>query len=193
MDLSGLPQFTISARRQGEGGIVLTGYLSHVRGVWNDMGWLYRTDAPSVVGTLSRVPVAPGEQVEFRSPDDDMAAELTPGATYPWIDGYWQAYHVTMILAGRWEPRTFRAEPARYFRHGGVVGWQPLGGALPEGAEDLGVRQGGWDHEHCELCRTHVGGPGDQQGYVDPYDHWLCRTCYERYALSRDVSFAAEV
>ena len=192
MHLAGLPQFTIDAREQGEDGIVLIGHLSHLRGVRNEMGWLYRTGAPAVVGNLSHVPTTPGELVEFRSPDDEMAAGLAPGESYPWIDGYWQAYHVTMILAGRWEPRRFSAEAAHYFRQGRVVGWQPLGGSLPPGAEDLGIREDAWDHEHCELCRAHIGGPGDPEGYVDPDDHWLCRACYELYAVPRDVSFAAE-
>ena len=192
MDLSGLPQFTIDAVRQDEDGVLLTGHFSRLRGVRNGGGWLYRTDAPAIIGGLSHVPTAPGEPVEFRSPDDDMAAELAPGESYPWIDEYWQAYHVTMILAGRWEPRRFVAEAARYFRQDGVVGWQPLGGTLPEGAKDLGVREGAWDHEHCELCNAHIGGPGNPDGYVDPDDHWLCQACYERYAVSRDLSFAAE-
>ena len=192
MDLSGLPQFTIDARLQSECGVVLTGHFSHLRGVRNDGGWLYRTDASAIVGTLARVPTVPEESVEFRSPDDDMAAGLAPGETYPWIDIYWQAYHVTMILAGRWEPRRFAAQAAHYFRQGGVVGWQPLGGKLPDGAEDLGVREGAWDHEHCELCNAHIGGPGDPDGYVDPDEHWLCQACYDRYAVPRDVSFAAE-
>jgi hypothetical protein len=126
MDLAGLAQFTIDACRRTEEGVVLTGHFSHLRGVRNDGGWLYRTDAPAIVGTLSRVPAAPGEPVEFRSPDDEMAAGLAPGQTYPWIDIYWQAYHVGMILAGRSEPRRFVAEAAHYFRQRGVVGWQPV-------------------------------------------------------------------
>lgn len=192
MDLSGLPQFAIDARRQDEHGVVLTGHFSHLRGVRNDGGWLYRADAPAVVGTLSCVPAAPGEPVEFRSPDDDMAVALRPGELYPWIDIYWQAYHVTMILAGRWEARRFVAEAARYFRQGGVIGWQPVGGPVPHGAEDLGMREGAWDHEHCELCNTHIGGPGDPDGYVDPDGRWLCRACYDRYAVPKDVSFVTE-
>jgi len=38
----------------------------------------------------------------------------------------------------------------------------------------------------------YIGGPGNPDGYVDPDDHWLCQACYERYAVSRDLSFAAE-
>jgi hypothetical protein len=51
------------------------------------------------------------------------------------------------------------------------------------------VRDGGWDHEHCELCEAHIGGSGDPHGFVDPEEHWLCRTCHERYAVPRDLSF----
>lgn len=192
MDLIGLPQFTLDACHEAEDGLVLTGRLSHLRGVRSERGWLYRTDRPSVVGTLSHVPSAVGEPVEFRSADDGMASELVVGETFPWVDGYWQAYHVTMILAGQWESRHFAAGRARYFRQNGVIGWQPLADALPEGAEDLGVRDGAWDHEHCELCGTHIGVPGDPHGYVDPDAHWLCRACYERYAIPRDISFAVE-
>ena len=94
-----------------------------------------------------------------------------------------------MILAGRWEPRTFSAAPAQYFRLGGATGWQPVGEALPHGAEDLGVRDGGWDHEHCELCNAHIGGTSDPHGYVDPEEHWLCPPCYQRYAVARDLAF----
>jgi hypothetical protein len=64
---------------------------------------------------------------------------------------------------------------------------------LPEGAVDLGVRDGAWDHEHCELCNAHIGAAGSPVGYVDPDNRWLCTTCYETYAALHDVSFAAEV
>ena len=194
MDSSGLPQFTVVEVRAGpaDGRSVVAGHFSHLRGVRNNGGWLYRQPGPSVVGGLSLVPSAAGEPVEFRTPDLALAPELRVGAVYPWVDEYWQAYHVDMVLAGRWEARTFAATPARYFRLGGVTGWQPEDAPLPKGAEDLGVRGGAWDHEHCELCREHIGGPGDPKGYVDPEDHWLCEACYHRYAVPRDVSFAAE-
>ena len=194
MDLSSLPQFTIEEMRvtAGDPEISLLGHLSHLRGVRNETAWLYRSAGPSLIGTVVRIPTAVEAIVEYRTTDRALAPELRVGAVYPWIDGYWQAHHVAMILAGLWEPRSFTAAPARYFRLAGVTGWQPVDVPLLEGAEDLGIREGGWDHEHCELCQTHIGGAGDPNGYVDPEDHWLCRGCYDRYAIARDVSFVAE-
>ena len=179
--LDDLPHFTIdhifSKREDVEG--CLTGHFSDMRGVRNDQGWLYRSERPSVVGTLKPMPKGAGQVVRFLSPDPEFVGELRDGESYPWVDIYWQAYHVTMVLAGRWEPRTFVATPARYFRLNGVTGWQQ---------EDRGAREGGWDHEHCELCNAHIGGPGDPHAFVDPEDHWLCRSCYDRYAVPRDLS-----
>jgi hypothetical protein len=195
MDLSGLPQFTIEDIRgaASDPEVTLVGRLSHLRGVRNDTAWLYRPVGPAIIGTVARIPAVPGELVEYRTSDAALAPELRVGVVYPWIDGYWQAYHVSMVLAGQWTLRTFAAGDARYFRLAGALGWQPAGGTLPEGAEDLGVREGGWDHEHCELCRAQIGVAGHQpDGYVDAEEHWLCRACYERYAIPRDVSFAAE-
>jgi hypothetical protein len=194
MDLSGLPHFRVDTIRSLVGDVetILIGQFSHLRGVRNDHGALYRAGGRPMNGRLSRVPTSEAEAVEFTTPDAGLAKELAPGVTYPWVDGYWQAYHVAMILAGRWAPRVFSATPARYFRLNGVTGWQPEDAPLLEGAQDLGVREGAWDHEHCELCRARIGAPGDRQGYVDPEDHWLCARCYQQYALTRDVSFAAE-
>src|SRR6266700_2685202 len=35
----------------------------------------------------------------------------------------------------------------------------------------------GWDHEHCELCNTHID-PGDY-AYTNADDLWVCLTCFE--------------
>jgi hypothetical protein len=193
MDISGLPHFIVEEIwRTSDDDARIVGRFSHLRGVRNDGGWLYRRPGPSLIGRLSRVPSAPGERVEFWTPDDGLAPELQSGATYPWIDHYWQAYHADMVLDAQWEPRTFGAAPARYFRLGGITGWQPEGGPLPDGAEDLGTRPGAWDHEHCEICRAQLSAATDPRGFVDPLDHWLCTTCYHRYAVARDLSFLAE-
>ena len=197
MDLADLPQFTVLEIRPGppDGDTEIVGRLSHLRGVHNDGGWLYRPSGPSIVGGLDAVPRLTGVPLVFTTPDAALAPELAVGVTYPWLDAYWQAYHLDMILAGpdAYERRTFAAEPAHYFRQAGVTGWQPLGGALPDGAEDLGVRSAAWDHEHCELCRAVIGTGGVTDGYVDEADRWLCPDCFARYAARRDVSFAAEV
>ena len=194
MDLSGLPQFTIEEIRVavGDPEVVLVGRLSHLRGVRNETAWLYRSARDSMIGTVSEIPATSEHQVEYRTSDVGLAPELRVGAVYPWIDGYWQAYQVAMILAGNWEPRIFSSAPARYFRLGGVTGWQPADAPLMEGAEDLGIREAAWDHEHCELCGNRIDGTASAHAFVDPEDHWLCATCHERYAVARDVAFVAE-
>lgn len=193
MNLSDLPQFTIDEvhATAGDAEGRLVGRFSHLEGVHDNRGWLYRIDRPSIIGDLAVVPTMAGEPVSFVSPDPELVVELHPGEAYAWIDGFWQAYHITMILAGRWQPRTFVSLPARYFRLGGLTGWQRDDQPLLDGAEGLGVREGGWDHEHCELCNTHIGGPGDPHGFVDPEERWLCARCYDRYAVPRDLAFVA--
>jgi hypothetical protein len=194
MDLLDLPQFTIEDIRVApdDAEVILVGRLSNLRGVRNETAWLYRSAKSSMIGTVARLPATTSEAVEFRTSDVALAPELRLGAVYPWVDGYWQAYHVAMILAGQWEPRHFAPGPARYFRLAGVTGWQPADTPLLDGAEDLGIREGTWDHEHCELCGGRIGGTASADAYVDPEDHWLCDTCHKRYAIPRDVSFVAE-
>ena len=194
MNLSDLPQFTIATIRRGSdnGDAVLIGRLSHLTGVRDTTAWLFRSATGSLIGTIDRVPVSADETIAFETQDLALAPELCVGATYPWIDGTWQAYQVAMILRGQWTKRTFTSEPARYFRFAGTIGWQPLDLPLFEGAEDLGIREGAWDHEHCDLCNARIGKSGVSDGFVDPDDHWLCPECYGRYAVHQDVSFVAE-
>jgi hypothetical protein len=45
----------------------------------------------------------------------------------------------------------------------------------------------GWDHEHCELCNTHIDV--EDFGYCDPDESWLCEKCYERYVVPRNLAF----
>jgi hypothetical protein len=196
MDLSGLPQFTVVELRPGRSAdeTLIGGHLSHLRGVHNDRGWLYRGEHESLIADLLDPAAAAGEPITLSVFTEDLKPDVAPGAAFPWLDHYWQPYHLAMILAPaeRWTRRTFVATPARYFRQGNVTGWQQLDAASPEGAVDLGVREGAWDHEHCELCNAHIGAAGSPEGYVDPADHWLCSACYAKYAAPHDVSFAAE-
>jgi hypothetical protein len=48
------------------------------------------------------------------------------------------------------------------------------GEQLPSGAV---VIKNGWDHEHCEICSTHVN-PGDY-AFRNESDLWLCLNCFE--------------
>jgi hypothetical protein len=48
------------------------------------------------------------------------------------------------------------------------------GEELPPEAQ---VIANGWDHEHCELCNTHID-PGDY-AYTKTDDLWVCLPCFE--------------
>jgi hypothetical protein len=48
------------------------------------------------------------------------------------------------------------------------------GEELPPEAQ---VVPNGWDHEHCELCHTHID-PGDY-AYTKTDNLWVCLTCFE--------------
>ena len=119
---------------------------------------------------------------------------LRVGDVLPWLDGYWDASDVDIILRddGWWVPAEFTAGPAHYFRQNGVVGWAPEGGTIPEDAEDLGVRAGAWDHEHCRICFARIGLDGAPRGSVAPDERWLCERCPERYAAPHDLAFIIE-
>ena len=195
MDLNGLPQFSIldirAAQNEREA-TVLVGRFSHLKGVRNDSGSLYGTRHEyQINGSLSRIPASPDEIIEFATFDAEYEPDLARRQIFPYIDAYWQRYHVDLILAGRWEARFFTSGPARYFRMGKTVGWQQPDEELLEGAVDLGIREGACYHEHCALCNAHIDRD-NPQGYVDPNDNWLCSSCYERYALPRDLSFVTE-
>jgi hypothetical protein len=196
MDLSGLPQFTVDEFQPASNvdETIVIGRLSHLRGVRNMRGFLYRSSGPSVVGDLAGIPVSTEERVELSVFTSDLALvpDFRIDAVYPWLDGYWQPRHLSMILApmDRWARRYFVATPARYFRVHDVRGWQQDDKPLPDGATDLGVRAGGWDHEHCELCQARISADENPEGYVDPDNYWLCLQCFEKYARINDISFA---
>lgn len=62
----------------------------------------------------------------------------------------------------------------------------PLGSSVPPQ-----LVPGGWDHEHCELCREHINN-GDF-GYRDEDGQWLCENCYDKYAKLHDLSFVDDL
>ncbi|HVG07197.1 MAG TPA: hypothetical protein VNM67_05785 [Thermoanaerobaculia bacterium] len=191
MGLNELPQFTIDERYESEGGHVrLVGRFSHLRGVQAGSGFLYSAAGPTL-GDLVEIP-QPGASATLLAEAWCISPELSPGKTFPWIDGYWQPYQIEMVLDPdhRWERRVFAAEPARSFEIEGATAWQPAGAPLPEGARDLGIREGAWDHEHCDLCFAHIGASGSPEGYVDAEERWLCVECHDKYAARQDISFA---
>ncbi len=121
--------------------------------------------------------------------DRDLV-RLGVGQRYVWFDDYWQAPFVEAIAdeAVVWRKFVFEPSDGRYFRQGEVIGWQEIGGPLPEGAIDLGVKSGAWDHEHCDLCQGHID-LDHPVAYTNDAGYFLCSPCYEKYGKHHDVSF----
>jgi hypothetical protein len=140
------------------------------------------------------------------------------GETLAYLSSYWQAYHVWMVLdpAWGWERKIFQgadavaedydAGEASVVEGREVRVWTKLelvGGregasrhypasdqSLPPNSERRPV-PGGWGHEHCDLCRTHIDAKGF--GYCDPAGRWMCEKYHERYVLRRDLAFVDEL
>jgi hypothetical protein len=152
--------------------------------------WLYAGDAGSLIGDLVDLDTVTGKAT-FVAPFWTRESPIQVGSLVPWIEGYWHAYHVTMILdpdAG-WRRTEFAAIAAQHFRVGNTYGWAKVGQELPQGAIPTFVQERGWDHEHCELCRGKIGSGGQPRGYVDPHDRWVCESCYQKYIVTRNLEF----
>ena len=191
MELRDLPQFTVREVRDADTSPKLVGRFSHLSGVREGRSWLYDMSEP-LTGDLENLDSATEEAV-FDAPYWTPESVARPGVALPWIDGYWQAYHVTMIIdtANVWRRADFVASDAQHFTIDGHGGWQRVGEESMEGAIPTQVVHGGWDHEHCELCRARIGSGGAPAGYVDSEDRWLCDDCYRRFAEPRDLAFLA--
>jgi hypothetical protein len=140
------------------------------------------------------------------------------GQTLMYLSPHWQAYNVWMVLdpTWGWERKRFQGADAVAqdydAKDTSIVGdreirvWTKLelvggrGGAsrhypasdqsLPTSSEPRLV-PGEWDHEHCDLCKTHIDE--GEFGYCNQGGRWMCEKCYERYVMQRDLAFVDEL
>jgi hypothetical protein len=189
-DLPGFEVVQISGASEPE----LVGVFTHLRGVRAGRSWLYAGDADSLIGDLIDID-EPTRRAKFTAPFWSPKNPIQVGTVARWLDGYWQAYHVTMILdpQAAWKRTQFTPSPAQHFQRGGVHGWTKAGHKLPDDAVPTHVEEVGWDHEHCELCQSKIGRGGDAHGYVDGHDRWLCQRCYHDYAELRSLGFVFSI
>jgi len=135
------------------------------------------------------------------------------GQSLPYLSSYWQAYHVWMILdpTWGWEKKKFQGSDAvaedylasessivdgrdvKVWTKVELVGGRGASRYYPASDQSLPPNSeqrlipGGWEHEHCDLCRSHIDA--GESGYCDPGGRWLCDKCYERFVLPHDLSF----
>jgi hypothetical protein len=140
------------------------------------------------------------------------------GKALAYLSPRWQAYNVWMVLDPNWgwERKPFHGADAvaEDYDAGNTarVGdrdvrvWTKLeliggraGASRHYPAEDQTLPPnsaprfvpGGWGHEHCELCRSHI--EADEFGHRDQNGRWVCEKCYERYVVPRDLAFVDEL
>jgi hypothetical protein len=172
----------------------LHGIFNHVRSVKPGSSWLYHPTDP-LIGDLLDLDEATGRAV-FEAPFWNASNPIQRGSRPQWLDGYWHAYHVTMILdpdAG-WRRVRLETSDAQHFVENGQE-MSTKACSVPKGAVATRTVPGAWDHEHCILCMERVGRWGDEYGYVaggaayvDSHD-WLCDHCGEKYAVPRSLAF----
>jgi hypothetical protein len=140
------------------------------------------------------------------------------GEKLVYLSPRWQAYHVWMVLdpAWGWARKRFHGADAaaedydsgetsvvdghdvRVWtklelvngREGASRYYPASDQTLPPSSERRPV-PGGWGHEHCDLCKTHI--EAGEFGYCDPGGRWTCETCYERYIVPHDLAFVDEL
>lgn len=140
------------------------------------------------------------------------------GHTLAYLSPYWQAFHVWMVLDPNWgwEKRRFLGADAvaedfeskdvsiidgrevkfwtkmtRADAQGGLSRHYPSKDPTSTQIGETRLVPSGWDHEHCELCRSHIDV--GMFGFCDPDERWMCEKCYGRYVMHRDLAFVDEL
>jgi hypothetical protein len=188
MKLSELPSMLVESIQQDSQVLSVNGRFDRLDGV-RESGQFRISRGEYVWVTLEFVDRGNGS-VKFTSDRDPDVARLRVGERYTWLNVYWQAPLLEAIAdeSHAWRRFEFKPSDARYFKKGGVVGWQQASEPLAKDVEDLGVRAGAWDHEHCGLCGTHIDAERPI-AYMDDDEQFLCETCYQKYAATHDLSF----
>jgi hypothetical protein len=140
------------------------------------------------------------------------------GKTLAYLSPRWQAYHVWMVLDPNWgweRKQFYGADAVAEDYDAGEIArvgereirvWTKLeligerAGAsrhypahdqtLPPNLEPRLV-PGGWGHEHCDLCRSHI--EVGEFGHCDQNGRWVCEKCYERYVAAHNLAFVDEL
>jgi hypothetical protein len=124
---------------------------------------------------------------------DKPGALQAPVASSEWmvLDGYWGGRAEIVFDRGRqWQRARFEVADAVRFKQGSSVYMKKADDSHPEGSE---LVEGGWDHEHCEICLATLGPDGQPEGYVSEGATWVCEHCYAAYVQRRSLEFIPSV
>jgi hypothetical protein len=205
-----LPQFQVRAVEQGatasNGNIrwILHGTLSSTQGVdFKFWSWLLLPGRDGITGNFAE-PRGPNLETTFTTSDKEKPQ--LEGLSLACLGAYHQAYHVWMVEDGpaAWTEGVFAASDAVAEHFVGTDGqnYRKLSKAsdIPDRASESvqesdsaggqsWVVPAGWDHEHCAICNAHVD-PEDHYFHYEPFNAFLCVTCYQEYVLIGSIGFA---
>ena len=77
---------------------------------------------------------------------------------------------VQWCLGQRWKRRKWTASSSVVYKDG----------------KKVGLREGGWDHDHCEICWWKLfdsENTEEGEAYCDEGISWLCIECYDQFIL----------
>ena len=193
MNVTELPQFTITATEETETGWLLHGTFNHLDTVTESGCYLF---VPWTDASLEDHGQIDGDVVRL-----DRATQTASIATYSvppndvttlsWLRDYWDPWQIARITDPNrvWTKILFQATDA--FARRLPDGWRELKPAKDSPMEADQVRvPGAWDHEHCEICWKSID-PGDT-GCLDETNYWLCADCFETFAVPHDIGFVRD-
>jgi hypothetical protein len=115
-------------------------------------------------------------------------ALLQVGERYRRFDGYWgERAALVLDRNRRWTQRTFApVDAVAYKRPRDTLFGKATNQNLPEGGTLI---NGGWDHEHCEICSAKISPHTHPVAMFSEPDHWICRECYEKFVVPHSLDF----
>ena len=190
--LTDFPRFVISAVDIKEAEIQFRGFFKEIRGVSERRSWLVNGQE-YYIGDLNNFDASKKTATFVNW--DEASKMVKKGAEFYWIDGYWNIDLIWRILDEDkpWIKEKFKVQNAQVFIQNGVRGWCKVGHKIPDGAVLGEIIPGGWDHEHCSICRTKIGKSGQEDCYRDEDRYYLCVSCFEQYAREHNLAFTDDI
>ena len=153
----------------------------------NWIGYIYTGEGPFIRGRFREVDLDASTCAFY--PDDATAISgLRSSVSYPYLDGYWgERAQLVLDEHRNWERREF--EPSDALRYPTSTGGSMVTRSSADAPTGGEVIQGGWDHEHCEICWETISLPDQPVGYFSPPETWICDQCHTNYVIHRSLAF----
>jgi hypothetical protein len=216
-----LPKFLVSDVTHGEPSetgyidFKLHGVFDQTVGVREGRCWLLLPERNCLVGDLESLNVAARIATFNTSEKEELKAK---GRTFPYLAGYWNAYHVWMVTEPQWKWKEVTFLPSDAIAERLPADDSTVGGDGQPIKEWTRVRKIGNTHGNVRVYPVNSQGESDLQAispeviipsgwdhehcelcnghintgeiaYIDLGKHWVCKVCYPRYVSTHDLSF----